>query len=91
MNTTKKTVIAENYILFALTPQTAMELIRNIASSASKGRDFTMSVHTADISFSHDVPTASVTVDGFYDIKLPLVHSQTQGESLQVHFTSEGA
>jgi len=89
--TTTKAITSENYISFTLTPQEAMELIRNIASSAAKGIDFSISVHTADISFSHDAPTAAVMVDRFYNIKLPLLHSQTQGETLQVHFTTQAS
>lgn len=91
---TKTKLPAINGIAFQLTPEQAMELIKNLASYATDGKTFDVMIHTQSSGWNIETPVAAITVGGFYNMNAPLKWSYTDnGDKQTIHYdiTTEGA
>jgi hypothetical protein len=91
-NETKAKVSARSNIAFRITPEEAMELIRNLASFAADGKTFDVNVHTQSDSWDKDYPVAVISVGGFHNLSCNLKWATTgNGEEMTVHYNAQEA
>jgi hypothetical protein len=83
---------AINGIAFTITPEQAMELIKNLASYATDGKAFDVMIHTQSSGWDIENPVAAITVGGFYNMNTPLKWSYTDnGDKQIIHYDSTTA
>lgn len=81
-------------IAFTITPEQAMELIKNLSSYATDKKPFDVMIHTQSSGWDIESPVATVTVGGFYNMNAPLKWSYTDiGNKQVIHYdaTTVGA
>lgn len=98
MNTTQETEVkvptTVNAIAFNVTPEQAMELIKNLASYAIDGKPFVVTVNTQSTSWDDETPKAVVSCGGFMRVNSELLWSYTgNGDNRVIHYdgTKAGA
>ena len=82
--TTELKISATNGIACTLTPQQALELIKNLASYATDGKPFDLVIHTQSTSWDSKTPVASIGFGGFYNTNAQLKWSYTGSNDNQV-------
>jgi hypothetical protein len=76
-------------IAFTVTPEQAMELIKNLASYAIDGKPFEVTVHTQSKSWNNETPVAVVSCGGFMRVDADLLWSYTgNGDNQVIHYDS---
>jgi hypothetical protein len=79
-------------IAFTITPEQAMELIKNLASYAADGKLFDVSIHTQSSGYEIEGPVAGVAVGVFHSLNAPLKWSYTDnGDKQTIHYDSTTA
>jgi hypothetical protein len=92
METIKVKLPAINGIAFTITPEQAMELIKNLSSYAIDGKPFDVSVHTQSSGWDIEAPIAAITVGGFFNLNAPLKWSYTDnGDKQVIHYDTKPA
>ena len=77
MKTTQETKVEVNAIAFNLTPEQAMELIKNLASYAIDGEPFVVTVNTQSSNWDDETPMAVISCGGFMRVNSELLWSYT--------------
>jgi len=74
-------------ISLTLTPEQAMELIKNLSSYAMDGKPFEVTVKTANESWASDTPVAVISCGGFMEVSADLNWSYTSENKVDtIHY-----
>jgi hypothetical protein len=87
--TTAQKLSAVNGIACTITPEQAMELIKNLSSYALDGKPFDLTIYTGSTSWDSETPVASIGFGGFYNTNAKLKWSYTGSHDNKViHYDS---